>query len=60
MDAEQLNNGQLACFDNKTLALTWATCTVFIDALYRDIDCNDAKKMPMLAYGGYTTLQASA
>eukprot|EP00965_Chrysotila_dentata_P186160 6146800-Pleurochrysis_carterae.AAC.1 len=61
MVAEQgLNNGQSACFDAKTLARTWATCTVSIDALYRDIDCNDAEKMPMLAYGGYTTVQASA
>eukprot|EP00965_Chrysotila_dentata_P077468 2557320-Pleurochrysis_carterae.AAC.1 len=33
MVAEQrLNNGQLACFNDKTLAETWATCTVFIDA----------------------------
>eukprot|EP00965_Chrysotila_dentata_P183296 6052813-Pleurochrysis_carterae.AAC.1 len=61
MVAEQgLNNGQLACFNDKTLADTWATCTVFIDVLYRDIDYNDAEKMPMLAYGGYTTSQASA
>eukprot|EP00965_Chrysotila_dentata_P092081 3040163-Pleurochrysis_carterae.AAC.1 len=37
----------------------WATCTVFIDALYCDIDYNDAKQMPMLAYGGCTTWQAS-
>eukprot|EP00965_Chrysotila_dentata_P011184 363738-Pleurochrysis_carterae.AAC.1 len=36
------------------------TCIIFIDALYRDIDYNDAEQMPMLAYGGNTTLQASA
>eukprot|EP00965_Chrysotila_dentata_P258604 6213284-Pleurochrysis_carterae.AAC.1 len=61
MSAEQRpNNGQSACFDDKTLAETWMTCTVFIDALYRDIDYIDAEQMPMLAYGSYTTLQASA
>eukprot|EP00965_Chrysotila_dentata_P262600 6214620-Pleurochrysis_carterae.AAC.1 len=61
MVAEQrLNNGQLACFDDKTLAETWVTCAVLIDALYGDIDYNDAEQMPMLAYCGYTTLQASA
>eukprot|EP00965_Chrysotila_dentata_P028678 953187-Pleurochrysis_carterae.AAC.1 len=61
MVAEQLlNNGQLACFDDKSLAETWVTRTVFIDALYRDIDCDDAEQMPILAYGGYMTLQASA
>eukprot|EP00965_Chrysotila_dentata_P092179 3042971-Pleurochrysis_carterae.AAC.1 len=48
---QDLNNGELACFNHKTLADTWATCTVFIDALYSDIDYNDAEKMPMLAYG---------
>eukprot|EP00965_Chrysotila_dentata_P262699 6214647-Pleurochrysis_carterae.AAC.2 len=61
MGAEQrFNNGQLACFDDKTLAETWVACTVFIDALYRDIDYNDAEQMAMLACGSHTTLQASA
>eukprot|EP00965_Chrysotila_dentata_P137492 4547792-Pleurochrysis_carterae.AAC.1 len=30
---QRLNNGQLVCFDDKTLAETWVACTVFIDAL---------------------------
>eukprot|EP00965_Chrysotila_dentata_P044727 1486921-Pleurochrysis_carterae.AAC.1 len=61
MVAEQRrNNGQFAHFDDTTLAETWVTCTIFIDALYVDIDFNDAEQMPMLAYGGYTTLHASA
>eukprot|EP00965_Chrysotila_dentata_P248626 6208441-Pleurochrysis_carterae.AAC.2 len=46
MVAEQRrSNGHLACFDDKTLAETWVTCTVFIDALYRDIDYNDTEQM---------------